>query len=245
MTNRIHTTAIVGPGVELGTGNVIGPYAVLMGPCRIGDGNWIGPYVTLGPPPEVAGHDHGAAWDGELVGYGVEVGDGTTLREYTTVHSGSSRPTRIGSGCYVMNRVYVGHDGDIGDEVTMASTVLLGGHVSVGDRANLGLGAMVHQRRVIGPGVMLGMGSVVTRDIPPFAKAYGNPARVEGANTVGMSRHGIEAGDIERVVELYAGSHGGLTTGSDAGSVGMATDWSAPPALEPAFAWWRMRESDA
>lgn len=237
MSNRIHPTAIIGPGVELGAGNVIGPYAVLMGPCRIGDGNWIGPYVALGPPPEIIGHDHGAAWDGELVGCGVEVGDGTTLREYTTVHSGSTRPTRIGSGCFVMNRVYVGHDGDIGDEVTMASTVMLGGHVSVGDRANLGLGVMVHQRRVIGPGVMLGMGSVVTRDIPPFAKAYGNPARVRGANTVGMSRQGLPAGDIEHMAELYAGG--------DPASDPIPADWSGTPALSPAIDWWRMRESDA
>lgn len=237
MSNRIHPTAIIGPGVELGTGNVIGPYAVLLGPCRIGDGNWIGPYVSLGPPPEIETHDHGAAWDGELVGYGVEVGDGTTLREYTTVHSGSTKPTRIGSHCFVMNKVYVAHDGDIGDEVTMASTVMLGGHVRVGDRANLGLGVMVHQRRVIGPGVMLGMGAVVTRDIPPFAKAYGNPARVEGANTVGMSRQGLDAGDIERVVELYAGV--------DATSDPIPTDWSGSPALDPAIDRWRMRESDA
>ena len=99
-------------------------------------------------------------------GPGVEVGNGTTLREYTTVHSGSAHTTRVGSDCFVMNKVYVGHDGDIGDGVTMASSVTLGGHVSVGDRANLGLGAIVHQRRVVGPGVMLGMGSVVTHDVP-------------------------------------------------------------------------------
>ena len=34
--NRIHPTAVLGPGVELGSGNVVGPYAVVLGPCRIG-----------------------------------------------------------------------------------------------------------------------------------------------------------------------------------------------------------------
>ncbi|TFV64164.1 acyl-ACP--UDP-N- acetylglucosamine O-acyltransferase [Geodermatophilus sp. DF01-2] len=231
MPNRIHHTAVVGPEVELGTGNVVGPYAVLVGPCRIGDDNWIGPHVVLGSPPEIRGHDHGAAWDGELVGCGVEVGSRTTLREYTTVHSGSASTTRIGSDCFVMNKVYVGHDGNVGDGVTMASTVTLGGHVTVGDRANLGLGATVHQRRVIGPGVMLGMGSVVTRDIPPYAKAFGNPARLQGVNSVGMSRQGMDDADIGRLAELYG-------SGAD-----IATDWPASPPLEPALEWWRRHAS--
>jgi UDP-N-acetylglucosamine acyltransferase len=233
MANRIHPTAIIGPGVELGADNVIGPYAVITGPCRIGNGNWIGAHVVLGAPPEIRGFDHGAAWDGDLTGCGLEVGDGTTLREYTTVHSGSAKVTRVGSDCFVMNKVYIGHDGDIGDGVTMASNVTMGGHVSVGDRANLGLGAIVHQRRVIGPGVMLGMGAVVTRDVPPFAKAFGNPVRVQGVNTVGMQRQGMDQADVDRLVDLYA------TAGA------IPTDWSGSSALEPAIAWWRTRASEA
>jgi UDP-N-acetylglucosamine acyltransferase len=232
MANRIHPTALIGPEVELGDGNVIGPYAVITGPCRIGDGNWIGAHVVLGAPPEIRGFDHGAAWDGDVVGCGLEIGDRTTLREYTTIHSGSATVTRVGSDCFVMNKVYIGHDGDIGDGVTMASSVTLGGHVSVGDNANLGLGAVVHQRRVVGPGVMLGMGSVVTRDVPPFAKAFGNPARVQGVNTVGMSRQGVDRTDVDHLVELYA------ATGT------VPADWSASTALESAIAWWRTRTSE-
>ncbi|TQN41500.1 UDP-N-acetylglucosamine acyltransferase [Blastococcus colisei] len=229
MTNRIHPTAVVGPGVDLGTGNVIGPYAVLLGPCRIGDDNWIGAHVVLGAPPEIRGFDHGAAWDGDLVGAGVSVGDRTTLREYTTVHSGSAHPTRIGSDCFVMNKVYVGHDGSVGDGVTMASNVTMGGHVTVGERANLGLGAIVHQRRVIGPGVMLGMGTVVTHDVPPFAKAFGNPVRVQGVNAVGMSRQGLPDDDAAQLAALYA----------DGGR--LPDDWSGTESLQPALSWWRTR----
>jgi UDP-N-acetylglucosamine acyltransferase len=233
MANRIHPTAIIGPGVELGADNVVGPYAVITGPCRIGDGNWIGAHVVLGAPPEIRGFDHGAAWDGELAGCGLDIGDHTTLREYTTIHSGSAKVTRVGSNCFVMNKVYIGHDGDIGDGVTMASSVTLGGHVSVGDNANLGLGAVVHQPRVVGPGVMLGMGSVVTRDVPPFAKAFGTPARIQGVNAVGMRRQGVGQTDVDRLADLYA------TVSA------VPTDWPAPPALEPAIAWWRTRESEA
>jgi UDP-N-acetylglucosamine acyltransferase len=231
MANRIHPTAVVGPGVELGAGNVVGPFAVLLGPCRIGDGNWIGAHVVLGAPPEIRGFDHGAAWDGDLVGAGVEIGDGNTLREYTTVHSGSAHPTRMGSDCFVMNKVYVGHDGTVGDGVTMASSVTLGGHVTVGDRANLGLGAIVHQRRVIGPGVMLGMGAVVTRDVPPYAKAFGNPVRVRGVNAVGMNRQGMADEDVAALAHLYSASDV------------LPADWAGPAALAPAVTWWRTHAS--
>lgn len=208
MPARTHPSAVVGPGVELGDDVVVGPFAVLLGPCRVEDGAWLGPHVTLGVPPEIRGHAHPAAWDGELTGAGVVIGARTVLREFTTVHQGSARPTTIGADCFIMNKVYVAHDSVVGDRVTMASTVTMGGHVRVGAGANLGLGAVVHQRRVIGAGAMVGMGAVVSRDLPPFAMAYGNPARVRGANRVGMSREGLSDDVVALVHERYAGPDG-------------------------------------
>ena len=64
VANRIHPTAVLGEGVELGEDNVIGPFAVIAGPVRIGDGNWIGPHVTIGTPGEDRHRPHPAAWDG-------------------------------------------------------------------------------------------------------------------------------------------------------------------------------------
>ena len=117
----------------------------------------------------------------------MTIGSGNVFREFVTVHQGHYDTTVIGSACYFMNKVYIGHDGRVGDGITMASSATLGGHVHVGDGANIGMNTVVHQRRVIGPGAMVGMGSVVTRDVPPFAKAYGNPCRVRGVNAVGMA----------------------------------------------------------
>lgn len=205
--NHIHPTAIVEDGVELGDENVIGPFAVLLAPLRLGSRNWIGPHVVLGTPAEIRGIDHGGAGTGRAtpgsVGTGVTIGDDNVLREYTTVHQGHYARTVLGSNCYIMNKVYIGHDNVIGAGVTMASSATLGGHVHVHDGANLGMGAIVHQRRVIGATAMLGMGSVVTRDIPPFAMAYGNPCRVHRANTVGMTRAGIDPVLAEQVDAAY------------------------------------------
>lgn len=230
--NRIHPTAIVGPGVVLGTGNIIGPYAVVLGPCRVGDDNWIGPHVSIGGPPEIIGAPHPAAWDDPAEPAapaqtgGVVIGSGNTFREYTCVHQPSTHQTVVGDRCYVMNQVYIPHDAWLGDHVTIASSVAMGGHVRVGDGANLGLGATIHQYRVVGPGAMVGMGTVVTRDVPPYAMCYGNPGRVQGVNQVGMRRAGLEPDAVASLAARYAAG-GGPPTPAD-----------APPGTADAFKWW-------
>ena len=221
--NTVHPTAVVGNDVELGSDNVVGAYAVILGPARIGDGNWIGAFALIGSPAEIRGIDHGGCVGG--VGGGVQLGSRNVIREHSTIHQGHYATTRIGDDCYLMNRIYIGHDGVIGDRVTMASAATLGGHVHVGADANLGMGAIVHQRRVIGPLVMLGMGAVVTHDVPPFAKAYGNPCRVHGANRVGMERHGVSSATISVVERAYA--------------VGELPADATEDATREAWDWWR------
>jgi UDP-N-acetylglucosamine acyltransferase len=229
MGNQVHDTAVIGPGVELGEDNVVGPYAVITGPCRIGDRNWIGAGAVIGAAPEIRSGPHGLPWGGDPVGVGVEVGDDTVLREFTTLHSGTQRVTRIGNRCYLMNKVHVGHDGVLDDEVTLSANATLAGHVDIGLGANVGLSCAIHQRRVIGPGAMLGMGAVVTRDILPFATAFGAPARVRGVNEVGMSRRGIGAEDIAVLAERYR-ANGSADEG-----------WTPPESLRPAWDWWLAR----
>lgn len=200
--NTIHPQAIIGPGVTMGTGNTIGPFAVLTGRVVLGDDNWIGAGVTIGAPPEVRGWEHPTDWESQ-VGGGVEIGSRNTVREYAQIHTGWKSVTCVGDDAFIMNQVYVAHDCLLGDEVTMASGVRLAGHVVVQDRANLGLGACVHQRRVIGAGAMVGMGSIVTRDVPPLALVKGNPARIARANRYQVDRLGLAAAICEAIDVAY------------------------------------------
>jgi UDP-N-acetylglucosamine acyltransferase len=48
---------------------------------------------------------------------------------------------------------------------------------------------------------MVGMGSAVRKDVPPFTITVGNPARVSGVNRVGLSRRGC----TDAVVDEYTG----------------------------------------
>jgi UDP-N-acetylglucosamine acyltransferase len=221
--NRVHPTAVIGDDVEIGSHNVIGAFAVILGPTRIGDRNWIGPHVVLGTPAEIRGIDHGQATGG--IGTGIDIGDANVIREYTTVHQGHYARTVIGDGCYLMNKCYIAHDDVLSDGVTMASGATLGGHVHVGGGANLGMGAIVHQRRVIGPLAMVGMSAVVTRDVPPASLAYGNPCRVRGANRIGMQRAGVSAEVIDTVELAY--------------SAGDVPHIDADPVLAELWNWWK------
>lgn len=225
--SRIHHTAVIGDGVEIGTDVSIGPHAVILGPAWIGDECWIGPGAVIGTPPEITSARQNLAWRGELAHHGVRIGARVVIRELSTIHQGSWRPTQIGSDTRVFNRVYVAHDCQIGDDVTLSAGTSLGGHVMVGDRATVGMNVTVHQRRVIGPGAMVGMGAAVTRDVPPFAKAYGCPVRLRGANTVMLTRMGIAEAATRGVRDAYANSQ-------------EPDRADLPEALVGAFDWWTM-----
>lgn len=202
--NSIHPTAQLIGEVSLGSGNLIGPLVVIIGPVTIGDGNWIGTGAVIGAPPEVRSWQHPMD-AGELdTGKGIVIGDRNVIREYVQIHQGWHDITRVGNDVFLMNQSYIAHDCTVEDRATLASSVLLAGHVRVGEGANLGLGSSVHQRCYIAEGAMVGMGSVVTRNVPPFAKAYGNPAKVHGANVVGMERAQIPAATIGAAVSAYA-----------------------------------------
>nr|WP_039785449.1 UDP-N-acetylglucosamine acyltransferase [Actinoalloteichus spitiensis] len=216
MTNRIHPSSVVSPDVEFGEDNVIGPFCVITGPTRIGDGNWIGPHSVIGTPAEYRSGPHPIGWDGEVGGGGVVIGDRTVVREFTTINQGTTTPTRVGDECYLMSGVHLGHDSVVGNRVTLASAVQVAGHCVVWDEANLGMGALLHQRSEVGPGAMVGMGAVVRRTVAAFTIAVGDPARTTGINEVGLRRQGCGDTAVEALAPLLRGTGplpaGGLPT---------------------------------
>lgn len=120
------------------------------------------------------------------------------------VHQGTYRETTIGSGAWILNRAYVAHDVLVGAQATLSAGVSIGGHCVIGDRVNIGMNASVHQRRIVGFGSMVGMGTPLSYDVPPFAKAYGSPSRMHGVNSVGMDRAGFDDAQSAKLTAAYA-----------------------------------------
>lgn len=203
--NEIHPTAIIGRGVELGTGNTVGPYTVLEGPMTVGDGNWFGSHCVVGAPAQWTG-TVGRSDMGRRAGNGIRIGNENVIREFVTIHQGTDRVTVIGDATYLMAYAHVPHDAFLADGVTLANAVQMGGHTAIGWNSNLGLGTVVHQRQVIGPYAMVGMQSVVTTHLPPGVLAFGAPARIRGVNRVGLERAGFDSAEIEEIASAFGAS---------------------------------------
>ena len=224
-STRVHQTAFIGPGVELGADVVVGPFALLLGPTRIGDRVRVGPGVHVGGAPEISTVRQNDPWDGDLDHHEIVIGADTVLRDGVVIHHGSVRPTVVGERCWIFNQAYLAHDVVVGDDVTLSAGVRLGGHVTVRWGANLGLNVSVHQRRTIGALAMIGMGTPVTRDVPPFATAYGTPPRVHGVNRFGMEKLGMPAADIDHVVQGFGSGWDDTVEGLSSGAVRDELEW--------------------
>lgn len=94
----------------------------------------------------------------------------------------------MGDNVVLLRGSHVGHDAIISDKANLSCNVIIGGHCFVGEGANLGLGAIIHQFRSVGPYSMTGMGSVITKDVIPFSKTFGNPGKYQGVNKIGVER---------------------------------------------------------
>ena len=210
---QIDSTAIVHPQAQVGAGTTIGPLAVIganvrLGPnCKvgasavvdgwteIGEGTEIFPFASIGHIPQDLKF---RGEDTRLV-----IGRRNIFREFVTIHRGTrggGGTTTIGDRNVFMAYVHVAHDCHVGNDTIFGNMATLGGHVTVEDYANVSAGSGVHQFCRVGRHAFIGGYSVVTKDALPFARTVGSrPARIFGANTIGLMRRGVPPDVIDKL----------------------------------------------
>jgi len=85
----------------------------------------------------------------------------------------------------------------------MANAASLGGHVEIQDWAILGGFTIVHQFCRIGAHSFCAMGSVLTKDVPPYVMVGGHPADPKGINAEGLRRRGFADASIAAIKRAY------------------------------------------
>jgi UDP-N-acetylglucosamine acyltransferase len=212
----IHPTAIVDSRAKLATNVSVGPYTIIDGEVEIGEGTTIGSHnvitgiTRIGRDnrifhfASIGGTNQDKKYKGEPTR--TEIGDRNTIHEFCTIHRGTVQDegvTRIGNDNWFMAYTHVAHDCRVGSNTIFANQGSLAGHAHLGDWAVVGGMSGVHQFVRVGAHAMIGAGSIVTQDVPPFVLVDGNPCKPHGINVVGLRRRGFDADSIAAIKRAY------------------------------------------
>jgi UDP-N-acetylglucosamine acyltransferase len=211
----IHSSAIIDPSAKLGKNISIGPFVVIGPHVEIGDDTKIIShvaieYTSLGkncvvyPQASLGFAPQHLKYKNETTK--LQVGDNCTFREGVTAHRGTPLDksiTIIGNNGYFMALSHIAHDCVIGNNVIMANSAQLGGHVKVADNSFISASVGVHQFVRIGMGTIISGGAMVSQDVAPFCIAQGDRANLYGLNLVGLKRTGVDRNTIKALKEAY------------------------------------------
>jgi UDP-N-acetylglucosamine acyltransferase len=190
--------SIIGPDVVIGKGTVIGPHVVVSKSTKIGEDNRIFQFSSIGEDPQ----DKKYAGEETF----LEIGDRNVIRENVTLNRGTAQDavyTRIGNDNLLMAYTHVAHDCSIGNNAILANAASLGGHVHIEDWAILGGFSIVHQFCRVGAHCFTAMGSVISKDVPPFVTVGGHPAKPHGINKEGLKRRGYSEDQLRSILNAY------------------------------------------
>ncbi len=213
---EIHPTAIVTRGAEIAPGARIGPYAVIGRHVRIGAGTTVGPHAvidgrtTIGRDNRIFQFASVGAEPQDLKYHGepsrLEIGDRNIIREFATLNPGTEGGglvTSVGDHNLFMVYSHVAHDSHVGSHCVLANGATLAGHVTLDDFVIVGGLAAIHQFVRVGESALLGGGSMVIHDVPPFCTASGDRAKLRGLNLIGLRRRGFAADRIRTIKKAY------------------------------------------
>lgn len=177
---KIHPRAFVDSNVYVDERAYVGPNAVVLANTYVGKDCVIQPNATVGSDGFQAFTANGR---NQICthGGGVWLGDGTQVGANTCVDKGLFGGfTFLGEGTKVDNLVHIAHDVRVGSNCLVIACSEVSGSVRLGDFVYLAPGATLTNGLEIGSRSFIGIGSLVTRSLPPHSFAFGSPARRQG-----------------------------------------------------------------
>jgi len=189
---------IIGSNVVIGKGTTVSSHTLISGNTTIGENNNIYSHAVLGTDPQ------DLKFNGEETF--LIIGNNNTIREHTFINTGTEgggSKTIIGNNNLIMGHVHMGHDCIIEDNIVIANSTVLAGHVEIASNAIIGGISAVHQFCKVGEFAMLGGGSIVVQDIPPYCICEGNRASLRGLNINGLRRNLENREDISQIKKAY------------------------------------------
>lgn len=193
----IEAFATIYEDVEIGDDCYIHPNAVIYPDTVIGKGCKIFPGAVIG----IVSQD--LKYRGEKTN--TVIGNNTTIREYATIHKGTSdrMTTKVGDNCLIMCYTHLGHDCAIGNNVIIANNGTLAGHITVEDFVVIEGVVAAQQFVSIGAHSFVAGASLVRKSIPPYIRVAREPLQFIGVNTIGLARRGFDKEMIKQIEDIY------------------------------------------
>ncbi|QFT92941.1 Acyl-[acyl-carrier-protein]--UDP-N-acetylglucosamine O-acyltransferase [Roseovarius sp. THAF9] len=206
---RIHPSAVIEEGAQIGAGVEIGPFCHVGPEARLGDGVVLKSHVVVTGDTQVGDETviFSFACIGEIpqdLKFAGEktklvIGQRNRIREHVTMNSGTEGGggiTRVGDDGLFMAGCHVAHDVQVGNRVIIVNNAALAGHCVVEDDVIIGGLSGVHQWVRIGQGAIIGAVTMVTNDVIPYGLVQAPRGHLDGLNLVGLKRRGVARKDI-------------------------------------------------
>lgn len=207
--------AYVHPKAKLGNNVTVEPFAMIYGDVEIGDGCWIGSNTVIMDKSRIGKNNR--IFPGAVIGAIpqdlkfkgedslAEIGDNNTIREFVTINRGTAdrMTTKIGNNNLLMAYTHLGHDCILGNNIIIANSGNLAGHITIEDNVIIE-GIVAAQQFVnIGAHSFIAGASLVRKSVPPYVRVAREPLQFIGVNTVGLSRRGFSKELIKNIEDIY------------------------------------------
>jgi UDP-N-acetylglucosamine acyltransferase len=212
---QIHPTAIIADGAQIADDAIIGPYCTVSSDTVIGSGTELISHVVIDGNTTLGANNRvspfavlgGRTQDLKFTGGtpGVKIGDNNTIREYVTINAATNDGdfTTVGNDCLILAYSHIAHCCHIGNGVVIVNACQIAGHVVIEDMATIEGSVGIVQFMRVGTMAYIGAMSKITKDVPPYMIAHGDPIQVRSFNRIGMERRGISEEGRKAVKEAY------------------------------------------